>query len=55
MKDNTVFPLGYELARELTLDEMNNVGGGMYKGTAGASITVSTGQPDGEIHIDTEW
>ncbi|MBB3815198.1 hypothetical protein FHY13_003583 [Xanthomonas arboricola] len=57
MRDNTVSPLGYELTRELTLDEMNSVGGGVaaFKGTAGGSITVSTGHPDGEIHIDADW
>ncbi|SEM58250.1 hypothetical protein SAMN05428989_4110 [Pseudoxanthomonas sp. GM95] len=55
--NDTVSPLGFELARELTLDEMNSVGGGVAasKGTAGGSISVSTGRPDGEVHIDADW
>ena len=51
--ENNIAPLGFELSRELTMEELQEVGGG--KGTAGGGVTVSSGRPDGEVHIDADW
>ncbi len=53
--ENKVTPLGFELAREMTVQELQEVGGGRAKGTAGAGVTVSSGGPDAEAHVDLDW
>ncbi|AZR27629.1 hypothetical protein NX80_015515 [Xanthomonas vasicola pv. arecae] len=50
-----VSPLGLELARELSESEMEVVGGGAVKQTAGGKVSGSNGNWDAEVHYDVEW
>ena len=50
-----VAPLGFEMARELSVEETGLVGGGMMKQTAGGKLSGSNGDWDAEVHYDIEW
>lgn len=53
MNSNNVSPIGFQNARELTQEELNDVGGGA-KHTAHAKVTYNNGN-DAEIQYDIEW
>lgn len=54
MKNLFVSPLGFDNARELTSDEIGQVGGGQAKQTFEIKATYNNGN-DAEARYDIEW